>query len=282
MTPDHNIFHSCKANFIKNSTEYRVLLSLCSQNQRSIRRAGFVSGWWLFVSWFSQTLCKKLTFFWPTLEFSKTFSKFWNDLPQAMFLHRQHQQEVIGWYPKTTTKVFAPAINYLNVRPFWRKIFWGKTNYNFMMRALLPPSLWCIHCSGNPFWVWPYECFEHPNRVMITNGLTNNKGVCKTLGMVKQASTLYRRHQREMCHPLTVDPQDYGPTWAWENAVPGCRLSCEPLCGELKAEASDQGGKDLTSMLEWSLSKKRDQTCCLTTHCPRARKDSGRLGLFEG
>ena len=76
MTPDHNIFHSCKANFIKNSTEYRVLLSLCSQNQRSIRRAGFVSGWWLFVSWFSQTLCKKLTFFWPTLEFSKTLESF--------------------------------------------------------------------------------------------------------------------------------------------------------------------------------------------------------------
>ena len=127
MTPDHNIFHSCKANFIKNSTEYRVLLSLCSQNQRSIRRAGFVSGWWLFVPWFSQTLCKKLTFFWPPWSF-QILGKFWNDLPQAMFLHRQHQQEVIGWYPKTTTKVFAPAINYLNVRPFWGKIFWGK-NY---------------------------------------------------------------------------------------------------------------------------------------------------------
>ena len=37
--------------------------------------------------------------------------------------------------------------------------------------------------------------------------------------------------------------------------IPGCRLSCEPLCGELKAEASDEGGKGLTSMLEWSLSK---------------------------
>ena len=159
MTPDHNIFHSCKANFIKNSTEYRVLLSLCSQNQRSIRRAGFVSGWWLFVSWFSQTLCKKLTFFLANPGVFKNLGKFWNDLPQAMFLHRQHQQEVIGWYPKTTTKVFAPAINYLNVRPFWRKIFWGKTNY------ILWWELFYLHhfastALGILFWVWPYECLN--------------------------------------------------------------------------------------------------------------------------
>ena len=103
-----------------------------------------------------------------------------------------------------------------------------------MMVILPPPSCWCIHklpqnlatidpishCPRNPSLGMAIRVFWIPNLFICIQSL-NNKSVCTTLGMVKQALTLDLHYQREMGHLLTSDPRDYARTWAWECAVRG-------------------------------------------------------------